>query len=160
MRLLLINFLMSLAWASVTGVFSVRNLLIGFLLGFLILLFADRSTEKRSYTTLVIRVIDFAAFFLWDLIIANLRMAYTVLFPARTMRPGIIAVPLDAKTDAEIMLVANLISLTPGTFTIDVSTDRKTLYVHEMYIDDVELLRNEVKRHYEHRLLRVLRVLQ
>lgn len=157
MRLLLINFLLALAWASVTGVFSVRNLLIGFALGFGILLFADRSTEQRSYITLVLRVLDFMAFFIWDLIRANIRMAYTVIFPSRTMRPGIVAIPLDAKTDVEIMLVANLISLTPGTFTIDVSTDRKTLYVHEMYIDDVELLRHDIKRHYEHRLLRVLR---
>lgn len=157
MRLLLINFLMALAWASVTGVFSLRNLSIGFILGFVILIYTDRSTEKRSYITLAIRAADFLVFFFWDLIIANIRMAYTVLFPARTMRPGILAIPLDAKTDVEIMLVANLISLTPGTFTIDVSTDRRTLYVHEMYIDDVDLQRNEIKRHYEHRLLKVLR---
>lgn len=157
MRLLLINFLLALAWASVTGLFSARNLLIGFALGFVILLFADRSTEQRSYVTIVFRAIGFIAFFLWDLFLANIRMAYTVLFPSRTMRPGIIAIPLDAKTDVEIMLFANLISLTPGTFSIDVSTDRKTLYIHEMYIDDVELLRNDVKRNYEHRLLKVLR---
>lgn len=157
MRLLLINFLLALAWASVTGLFTGVNLFIGFFLGFLILVFADRSTEQRSYITMVYRVANFMGFFIWDLILANIRMAYTVLFPSRTMRPGIIAIPLDAKTDAEIMLVANLISLTPGTFSIDVSTDRSTLYVHEMYIDDVELLRYDIKRNYEHRLLRVLR---
>lgn len=157
MRLLLVNFLMALVWAATTGVFSIRSLMIGFGLGFVILLFTDRTTEQRSYISLALRVFDFAVFFLWDLISANIRMAYTVLFPSRTMRPGIVAIPLDAKTDVEIMLVANLISLTPGTFTIDVSTDRKVLYVHEMYIDDVELLRYDVKAHYERKLLRVLR---
>ncbi len=152
MRPLLLNFLLALTWAAITGVFSTRNLLIGFFLGFVILIFIDREYGRHA-----LRILNFALFFIWDLIIANIRMAYTVLRPARTMRPGIIAIPLDAQTDNEITLVANLISLSPGTLSIDVSSDRKTLYVHEMFIDDVEELRAEIKRNYEWRLLKVLR---
>lgn len=157
MRSLFLNLVLAIAWAAITGDFSAYNLALGFLLGFGILLFADRATEQRQYMTLLLRMLDFALFYLADLILANVRMAYAVIFPSRTIRPGIVAIPLDAKTDTEIMLVANLISLTPGTFSIDVSTDRRTLYIHEMYIDDVEMLRNDVKRHYEFRVLRVLR---
>jgi multicomponent Na+:H+ antiporter subunit E len=157
MRSLLLNLILAITWAAITGDFSAFNLTLGFVLGFIILLFADRATDQRQYLTLFIRVLDFAVFFVVDFVLANIRMAYAVLFPSRTIRPGIVAIPLDAKTDLEIMLVANLISLTPGTFSIDVSTDRRTLYIHEMYIDDVEMLRHDVKRHYEFRLLRVLR---
>lgn len=157
MRSFTLNLALALIWAGISGVFTPGNILIGFVLGFFILIFSDRATDERSHIILAARAVDFAVFFLWDLILANVRMAYVVLFPSGKMRPGIIAVPLDAKSDLEITLVANLISLTPGTLSIDVSTDRKTLYIHEMFIDDVETLRSDVKLHYERRLLRVLR---
>ena len=52
---------------------------------------------------------------------------------------GVIAIPLEARTDAEIVLLANLITLTPGTLSLDISADRKVLYVHAMYIDGGDL---------------------
>jgi multicomponent Na+:H+ antiporter subunit E len=157
LRSLLLNFVMALTWAAVTGVFSARNLTIGFLLGFLILLFADRTTERKSYVGRIIKLGGFMLFFLWELMLANIRMAHSVLLPSRTLRPGIIAIPLSARSDAEITLLANLISLTPGTLSLDVSTDRKTLYVHAMFIDDVDMMRYEIKAGFERRLLEVMR---
>jgi multicomponent Na+:H+ antiporter subunit E len=75
------------------------------------------------------------------------------------MRPGIIAIPLDARTDLEITLLANLITLTPGTLSLDVSADRRVLYVHVMYIDndDIEAVRRSIKDGFERRVLEVLR---
>jgi multicomponent Na+:H+ antiporter subunit E len=157
LRSLLLNFVMALTWAAVTGVFSARNLTIGFLLGFLILLFADRTTERKSYVGRIIKLGGFMLFFLWELMLANIRMAHSVLLPSRTLRPGIIAIPLSARSDAEITLLANLISLTPGTLSLDVSADRKTLYVHAMFIDDVDMMRYEIKAGFERRLLEVMR---
>jgi multicomponent Na+:H+ antiporter subunit E len=73
--------------------------------------------------------------------------------------PGVVAIPLDARTDAEIALLANLITLTPGSVTLDVSEDRSVLYVHAMYIDggDVEAYRRSVKEGLERRVLELLR---
>jgi multicomponent Na+:H+ antiporter subunit E len=73
------------------------------------------------------------------------------------MKPGIIAVPLDAETDFEITLLANLITMTPGTLSLDLSDDRKTLYVHAMYITDPEKIRHSIKHDLERRVLAVLR---
>ena len=73
------------------------------------------------------------------------------------MRPGIIAIPLDAKTDVEITLLANMITFTPGSVSLDVSNDRKVLYVYVMYIDDVEEARRRIKEGLERRILAVLR---
>jgi multicomponent Na+:H+ antiporter subunit E len=74
------------------------------------------------------------------------------------MHPGVIAVPLDARTDAEITLLANLITLTPGTLSIDVSADRKVLYIHTMDLgDDPVRFRREIKEGFERRLLEVMR---
>lgn len=65
--------------------------------------------------------------------------------------------PIEAKTDLEITLLANLITLTPGTLTLDVAPDRKSLYVHAMFVDDPEQIRAEIKNGMERRLLEVMR---
>jgi multicomponent Na+:H+ antiporter subunit E len=68
-----------------------------------------------------------------------------------------VAIPLDVETDVEITLLANLITLTPGTLSMDISDDRKVLYVHAMYVDDPEALRAEIKNGFERRVLEMLR---
>lgn len=96
-------------------------------------------------------------FFLWEIIKSNLRVAYDVLTPGFRMRPGVIGIPLEARTDLEITLLANLITLTPGTLSLDVSSDRRTLYIHAMYADDPEKVRKEIKAGFERRVLALLR---
>jgi multicomponent Na+:H+ antiporter subunit E len=73
------------------------------------------------------------------------------------MRPAIIAIPLDARTDVEITLLSNLIALTPGSLGLDVSDDRSVLYVHGMFVDDPEAFCREIKDGLERRLLELLR---
>ena len=96
--------------------------------------------------------IIFLAYFFWELFLANLRVAYDVVTVKHFMHPGILAIPLDAKTDLEITVLANMISLTPGTLSLDVSSDRQVLYVHAMYLGEIQKFKE-----FEQRLLRVLR---
>jgi multicomponent Na+:H+ antiporter subunit E len=96
-------------------------------------------------------------YFLYELVKANLEVAYDVATPKFYMKPGIIGVPLDAKTDLEITLLANMITLTPGTLSLDVSEDRKILYVHAMYITDRESFIRSIKDGFEKRLLEITR---
>jgi multicomponent Na+:H+ antiporter subunit E len=86
-----------------------------------------------------------------------MQVLWDVVTPSQISRPGIIRMPLDARTDLEIMLVANLISLTPGTLSIDLSEDQRQLYVHVMFLDDVAAARRELKNGLEKRVLEVLR---
>ncbi len=103
------------------------------------------------------RLILFLGFYLRELVLASVRVAYDALTPTHHMRPAMLAIPLDAKTDFEILLLANLITMTPGTVSIDVSTDRRVLYVHAMYVSDPEALRHEIKSKLERRVLALLR---
>jgi multicomponent Na+:H+ antiporter subunit E len=152
------NLILALIWAAATGEFTLLNFVIGFAIGYAILFFVRRDLGTGSYVARVPRMISFAGFYLWQLILSNLRVAYEVITPGHFMKPGVVAVPLDAETDAEITLLSNLITLTPGTLSLDLSPDRKTLYVHVMYIDkDVETTREEIKRDLEQRVLEVLR---
>jgi multicomponent Na+:H+ antiporter subunit E len=156
---LLLNLFLGLIWCAATGEFSLLNLSIGFGLGYLILLFMHRHHGATSYVWHVPRALRFAAFFIGQLLLANLRVAYDIVTPRHLMKPGVISIPLDAKTDPEIVLLANLITLTPGSVTLDLSSDRRTLYVHVMYLDggDVETTRRRIKDSLERRVLEVLR---
>jgi multicomponent Na+:H+ antiporter subunit E len=149
----LLNLLLALAWTALTGQFTAPNLIIGFFLGYLILWLVQRQGgETPTYFKKVLQVISFVGFFIWQLIKANLRVAYEVVTPPHTMHPGIVAVPLNVKTNAEITLLANLITLTPGTLSLDVSTDRRVLYIHAMHVTDVERFRREIKEGFERRI--------
>lgn len=153
------NILLALAWAGMTEDFTPSNLLLGFCLGLLVLFFARRVVGTPNYLIKVRQMIGLHLFMVWELILANLRVAYEVMTPNYNMRPGVIAIPLDAKTDAEITLLACLITLTPGTLSLDVAADRSVLYIHIMYIDDndIEAARRSIKEGYERRVLEVLR---
>jgi multicomponent Na+:H+ antiporter subunit E len=71
------------------------------------------------------------------------------------MNPAIIAVPLDVKTDMEITLLANVITLTPGTLSLDVSNDKKVLYVHAAYVEDREEFVQDLKNGFEKKLMEI-----
>lgn len=154
----LLNVLLALAWVALTGQFNPANLIFGFALGYGMLWVAQRALEPSTYFGKVRKAIGFALFFLWEVVKANLQVAYYVLVSHRRMRPGVIAVPLDARTDVEITLLSNIITLTPGTLSLDVSADRRVLYIHSMTLgDDPERFRRSIKEGFERRLLEVLR---
>ncbi len=199
MSMFLFNILLAVTWGMATGMFTVSNLAFGYALGYLILRFAQRVLGPSPYFTRAPQVLAFVLRYLWELVLANFRVAYDVLVPGawptagrvrvtprRPARaadgagggashfsgglraplaaesyvcPGVVAIPLDARTDVEIALLANLITLTPGSVSLDLSEDRRVLYVHAMYIDggDVEAYRRSVKDGLERRVLELLR---
>ena len=150
--MLLINILLALAWGALTGNFSPVNLLFGFGLGYFLLWLGQSHLAPSNYFVKARRVIGFAFYFLWLLILANLRVTYGVLASNRRLRPAVLAIPLDVTTDAEITLLANLLTLTPGSLSLDVSEDRRVLYMHVMHMTDEESTRREIKEGFERRV--------
>jgi multicomponent Na+:H+ antiporter subunit E len=152
------NILLAVNWALLTGQFNLENLVAGFVIGFLLLWIVRQSFGQTDYFPKVRNAISFSIHFVLELLVANLSVARTVLFePRDKINPAFLAIPLEAKTDAEIALLANLITLTPGTLSLDVSTDRKVLYIHTLDVEDVDALRVEIKRSLERGLLEVMR---
>lgn len=101
------------------------------------------------------RAISLAAFFAWELLVANFRVALDVLRPRLAIEPAVVAIPLDITTDAEILLLSALINITPGSVTIDLSEDRRTLFVHVMHMTSAEASRFEIKTGFEQRVKRL-----
>jgi multicomponent Na+:H+ antiporter subunit E len=158
MSLFIYNILISLLWALLTGKVSVSNLTIGFVLGYFALTLLYPATGmKSSYFQKSMQFVCFVIYFIKELVVSSVKVAKDVVKPLPHMRPGVIGIPLDAETDLEITALANLISLTPGTLSLDVSPDRKTLYIHAMYVINPDDLRNEIKDGLERRLLELLR---
>ena len=157
MNLFLLNALLAIGWCAIFGSFTLSTLLVGFLLAYAALWAARPLYGPTRYFHRVPRLVSLFFYFLWELVVASLRVAWDVVTPPIYSRPGIIAVPLDAETDFEITVLGHLISLTPGTLSLDVSPDRRTLYVHAMFVDDPDELRRQIKAGMERRVLEALR---
>ena len=97
------------------------------------------------------RALGLAAFFAWELLLANFRVAADVL-GANRIEPAVVAIPLDVTTDGEILLLSMLINMTPGSVTIDLAEDRRTLYVHVMHMKSADETRREIKAGFERRV--------
>lgn len=151
------NILLTFVWVALTGSFALANFLFGFMLSFLTLWVISADSKNRKYFRFVPKLIVFVFFFLYELLKANIQVAYDVITPKFYMKPGIVRLPLDAESNLEITLLANLISLTPGTLSLDVSEDKKVLYVHSMYITDKQEFIDNIKNGFEKRLLAILR---
>jgi multicomponent Na+:H+ antiporter subunit E len=139
------NLLFAIAWVAITGTVTLSGLLIGFVIGYFVLWMLQPLIGDSRYPTRVRAWVKLVVMFLYELVVSSVSVLADILTPQHMSKPAIIDVPLDVKTDAGILLVTNLISLTPGTLSLDVSPDRKTLKVHAMFADDEEALRRSLK---------------
>jgi multicomponent Na+:H+ antiporter subunit E len=150
---LLGSILLALAWAALQGEFTLGNLLAGYAIGYVILaLLARGGVMPSTLASRTARAVGLAGFFAWELVLANVRVAADVLRPRTAIRPAVVAIPLDVTTDGEILLLSMLINITPGSVTIDLSDDRRTLFVHVMHMTSAEASRREIKEGFERRV--------
>jgi multicomponent Na+:H+ antiporter subunit E len=99
------------------------------------------------------------ALFFWDLVVSSVQVARAVLTPGDSVAPRFVIVPLKAaRSEVEITLVANYVTLTPGTLTVDVSSDRSALLIHSLLAGDTgDGVRADVRETIEPRVLRATR---
>jgi len=157
MTLFLFNVMLALAWAAVSGSFSQLNLLFGFVLGVFALSLIREQVGTTGYLERVRRILSLALLFLYELMLSAFRVAVLVLKPRIDVKPGIIAYPLKVDRDLEITLLANMITLTPGTLSVDVSHDRRFLYVHALDCSDPEAIKEGIANGFERKILEAFR---
>lgn len=142
---------LALGWAAITGNFSALNLIFGAVIGAAaVLLLRSAFAPPRALLKLR-RIVSLALLFFYELMVSAVRVAIIVVTPnlKSVLRPAIVAVPLTVKSDAEITLLANLITLTPGTLSVDVSDDRSVLYVHVLQLSTREALIADIAKGFE-----------
>jgi multicomponent Na+:H+ antiporter subunit E len=151
--MLLGSILLALVWAALQGQITLANLLVGYVSGYVILaLLARGGVMPSTLTARTAHAVGLAGFFIRELLLANVRVAIDVVRPHTTIQPAVLAIPLDVTTDGEILLLSMLINITPGSVTIDLSEDRRTLYVHVMHMISAETSRREIKEGFERRV--------
>lgn len=167
--MLALNFFLALTWMTLQRSFTLVDFFVGFLFGFLIIALTQRTLREQfldtaqfqrmedvgNYPARAWYALSLAIFGLVSIIKSNIDVAKVVLSPKLKLNPGIVAIPLDIKSEFGITLLANLITLTPGTVTMDISTDRKTIYVHCIDLPDPEALRDDIKMNFERRIMAI-----
>ncbi|MDM9620087.1 Na+/H+ antiporter subunit E [Rhizobium sp. S96] len=154
---LLLNLLLAIAWAAVTGSVSLHNLLFGFALGALALFIVREPHGSARYVGRPVAIAALALLFLRELVLSAWRVAMTVISPGMDIKPGIFAFPLTVESDFEITLLANMITLTPGTLSVDVSDDRRTLFVHALDCSDADATRRDIANGFERKIMEAFR---
>jgi multicomponent Na+:H+ antiporter subunit E len=150
MNIFTLNVALAVIWATLTGNITLSGLIFGFVIGS-VALFLTKPLFPGSdrYFTRVWRWIKLLFLFLYELFVSSIQVVWDVLTPSHKSNPGIISMPLDVRGEMEVLLVTNLISLTPGTLTLDVSEDCSTLYFHVMFADDPDAIRKQLKEGME-----------
>lgn len=153
-----INLILAFVWAALNGSgIGLPSLLVGFLIGYLVIFVLQPLFGQSKYCSKLRDGIVLVLFFIYELIVSSLQVVWDVITPVQKSKPAIVAVPLDAASDAEITVLANLVSLTPGSLSIDISEDRTHLLVHAMFVDDPDAFKAEIKRGMEKRVLEAMR---
>jgi multicomponent Na+:H+ antiporter subunit E len=147
---------LALVWSASTGNLTAPNLLFGAGIAAIALLLIRDRLQGLSVLHRTGKLLSLALIFLVELFVGAIRVGLLVLRPnLRSLRPAIIAYPLKLTRDAEITLLANMITLTPGTLTVDVSDDRSTLYVHAIDTPDREAVTHSIYSAFERRIMGV-----
>jgi multicomponent Na+:H+ antiporter subunit E len=137
MNLFLLNILLAVMWMLFWGWPSLYTFIAGFVVGYIVLGLVSRAIDvRRNYASAAVDLAAFLFYFLKILLISNLQVAREVLTPGMSMTPRFIRYPIHDLTDIQITTLANTISLTPGTLSVDVADDKQWLYIHAMYAKD------------------------
>ena len=152
---ILFNFIIALLWMFLQNSFSFSNFLLGYTIGIVILFVLRRFLIFNFYIRRVWAILKLIAIFMIELTKANIDVVKIVFSPKLKNVPGIIAVETKLTTDVEITLLAALISLTPGTITMDFSADNKTLYIHSLDVPDKEQMIEEIRNSFERAIMEV-----
>jgi multicomponent K+:H+ antiporter subunit E len=145
----LLSLTLATLWLLLANTFSAGQVVLGLLLGWLIP-FATVSLWPQSVCVRKpLALLRYLAVVLYDIVAGSLRVARLILVRPARLRPAFVSVPLELKTDLAISLLANTISLTPGTVSVLLSGDRRTLTVHCLDTEDAAVTVAEIKHRYE-----------
>jgi multicomponent K+:H+ antiporter subunit E len=149
--------LLTVTWLALNGTASAGHVLLGAALGWSLPFWLQRHWPppprrgSRSLRTLG-RSLAFVALVAWDVVVANLQVARAVLSPIARLKPGFAVVPIELEDPRAISILAHTITLTPGTVSVDVAPDRRSLIVHALHMPDPDATVREIRQRYERRI--------
>ena len=145
----ILSLLLLVLWLLLNNSASPGQILLGALLGLLIPGFSQRFWPERLRLARPALLPGFVGRVLWDILVANFRVAFLVLGPSERIRPRFVEVPLELDGDFALTLLAGVVSLTPGTVSAEIDLARNRLLVHALSEDEPAELVRTIKHRYE-----------
>ncbi|MER3396486.1 MAG: Na+/H+ antiporter subunit E [Acidimicrobiia bacterium] len=145
-RRALILFWLTFVWAALWGSFSPPVLASGAIGAIAVLQLFSRAVPPSIGRVRPVAILRFFSYFAYRLFVANLVVAWEVVTPKNRINQGVVAVPVEETTDWVITLLANAISLTPGTLSLEIRRDPPLLYIHVLHLKSVDEVRRDIKR--------------
>lgn len=140
----IILFLLALlVWLLLTWPVDLQHLIIGIFISLFIAFMTGDMFVKRAY---VFKSVDryvwfvtrYVPLFIWECLKANIDVAYRVIHPDLPIKPGIVKVKTSLRSDTGLTFLANSITLTPGTMSVDIDPENGILYIHWIYVQEEE----------------------
>ena len=150
-----LNLLLAVVWPILIRGSALADFFVGFVLGAFLISFVEPDYGYRA-----VRLPLFVVTVLWEVILSSVEVAIAVLRPNSQFRQGVIALPLEARDAMEIIVLASVITLTPGTVSVNLGRDEeggRILFVHVLMLDDPDELIAHIKERFEQQILRITR---
>lgn len=154
---IVLNIIIAIMWMFLSESYAFSTFVVGYLLGILLLFVLQRFIPDSFYMKRVWKFAKLILLFIRELVLSNLDIVKLVYKRKLDIQPGIFTLPIDVRSNFEITLLANLITLTPGTLSIAVSDDHTKIFVHAMDIPDVEKSIVDIKETFEKAIMEVTR---
>lgn len=154
---IVVNLIISFMWMFLSESYTVLTFVTGYIIGIFLLIILNRFFEGPFYLIRIYKILVLFYIFIRELILSNLDVVKLVYAREPNFEPGIFAMPIDVKKNWEITLLANLITLTPGTLSIALSDDNSHIFIHAMHIDEKEQSIHEIKNTFEKAIMEVTR---
>jgi len=148
-----LTLLLTIVWTLLQNEVSSGMVLFGFILGLIIPIMTAAWWPDRPKGFKVGKMISYTLIVLWDILVANVEVAWIVLTkPNAKLKSCWVVIPLELTQPEAITILAGTITLTPGTVSADLSDEGHSLLVHALDADDPDAVRDEIKHRYERRL--------
>lgn len=154
---ILLNVFIAVVWMFMSSSLTATTFIIGFLIGLGLLFVTRRFFTSRLYIWRLWAAFKLVLLFFKELTLSNISVLMLIIRPKLNIRPSIFALPTELEHDWEITLLASLITLTPGTLVLHVSSDQRTLYIHAIDVEDVDEAIDSIKNSFEKAILEVSR---
>ncbi|MRH43046.1 Na+/H+ antiporter subunit E [Aquibacillus halophilus] len=154
---IVLNIIIAVMWTFLSESYTISAFISGYLVGILLLLVLQRFIPDAFYMRRVLKAFSLIVLFFKELILSNIAVVKLAYSPKLTIEPGIFAFPTELKSNWEITMLANLITLTPGTLSVAVSEDNSKIFVHAMHLTDAEESIQSIKDTFEKAIMEVTR---
>lgn len=152
-----VNLVIAGVWMFLQQTLAWENFVVGYFIGLLVMYFAVRRLNSPLYMQYVLAFIKLAVIFLLEVVRSGVRVSYLILHPSLPVSPGLVAVPLDVTSDEAITVFAGMITMAPGSISVELSDDRRFLYVHALEASDPHKAAAFFKNAFERHIMEVFK---